>query len=148
MSFADDSIESYLKTFERLRARKRWSVNSVTFRFVALSLGAAASSISFARLEEVATELRKRARWTSPLKSEVRYVAAAMIPQPARRRGLLVAQRASRAPARSSTACSRTLAPAVQSSRLAFSRSLWLIPPSHGMKIMAVGTRAARWQAS
>ena len=79
MSTADDPVVSYLRTFERLRARKRWSVNSVTFRFVALSLGAAATSISYDRLEEVATELRKRARWTSPLKSEVRYVAAAMI---------------------------------------------------------------------
>lgn len=79
MSPAGDPIESYLRTFERLRARKRWSANSVTFRFVALSLGAAAASISYDRLEEAATELRKRARWTSPLKSEVRYVAAAMI---------------------------------------------------------------------
>ena len=75
----DDPIESYLRTFERLRARKRWSMNSVTLRFVALSLGAAATSIDYDRLEEVATELRKRARWTSPLKSEIRYVVAAMI---------------------------------------------------------------------
>ena len=79
MSLADDPIEGYLQTFERLRARKRWSVNSVTFRFVALSLGAAATTIGYDRLEQVATELRKRARWTSPLKSEVRYVVAAMI---------------------------------------------------------------------
>jgi hypothetical protein len=79
MSLADDPIDGYLQTFERLRARKRWSVNSVTFRFVALSLGAAAGTIGFDRLEQVATELRKRARWTSPLKSEVRYVVAAMI---------------------------------------------------------------------
>ena len=69
MRMADDPVESYLRTFERLRARKRWSVSSVTFRFVALSLGAAATSISYVRLEEVATELRKRARWTSPLRS-------------------------------------------------------------------------------
>ena len=54
-------------------------MKSVTFRFVALSLGAAAGTIGFDRLEQVATELRKRARWTSPLKSEVRYVVAAMI---------------------------------------------------------------------
>lgn len=79
MNMADDPIASYLRTFERLRARKRWSANSVTFRFVALSLGSAAASISYDRLEEVATDLRKRARWTSPLKSEVRYVVAAMI---------------------------------------------------------------------
>ena len=74
MSMADDDpVAGYLRTFERLRARKRWSVNSVTFRFVALSLGAAAS-IGYGRLEQVATELRKRARWSSPLKSEIRYV--------------------------------------------------------------------------
>ena len=79
MSLAGDPVEGYLRTFERLRARKRWSVNSVTFRFVALSLGAAATTSGYDRLEQVATELRKRARWTSPLKSEIRYVVAAMI---------------------------------------------------------------------
>ena len=79
MSMDDDRVAGYLRTFERLRARKRWSVNSVTFRFVALSLGAAAASIGYDRVEQVATELRKRARWSSPLKSEIRYVVAAMI---------------------------------------------------------------------
>ncbi|MCY4372889.1 MAG: DUF4003 family protein [Spirochaetaceae bacterium] len=72
-------VASYLRTFEELRARKRWSTQSVTFRFVALSLGAAASTIGYERLEEAATDLRKRARWSSPLKSEIRYVVAAMI---------------------------------------------------------------------
>ena len=72
-----DPVASYLQTFEELRARKRWSTQSVTFRFVALSLGAAASAIGYDRLEEVATDLRKRARWSSPLKSEIRYVVAA-----------------------------------------------------------------------
>ena len=79
MSTSDDPVTSYLQTFEELRARKRWSTQSVTFRFVALSLGAAASTIGYDRLEEAATDLRKRARWSSPLKSEIRYVVAAMI---------------------------------------------------------------------
>ena len=79
MSPSGDPVASYLQTFEALRARKRWSTQSVTFRFVALSLGAAASTIGYDRLEEAATDLRKRARWSSPLKSEIRYVVAAMI---------------------------------------------------------------------
>ena len=79
MSTSDDPVASYLQTFEELRARKRWSTQSVTFRFVALSLGAAAPTIGYDRLEEAATDLRKRARWSSPLKSEIRYVVAAMI---------------------------------------------------------------------
>ena len=79
MSTPDDPVASYLQTFEELRTRKRWSTQSVTFRFVALSLGAAASTIGYDRLEGAATDLRKRARWSSPLKSEIRYVVAAMI---------------------------------------------------------------------
>ena len=79
MSISDDPVARYLQTFEELRARKRWSTQSVTFRFVALSLGAAASTIGYDRLEEAATDLRTRARWFSPLKSEIRYVVAAMI---------------------------------------------------------------------
>ena len=88
MSTPDDPVASYLQTFEELRTRKRWSTQSVTFRFVALSLGAAASTIGYDRLEQAATDLRKRARWSSPLKSEIRYVVAAMI----LRRGLETAR--------------------------------------------------------
>ncbi len=73
------SINNYLTTFEKLRARKRWSTNTVTLRFVALTLGAAGLEVGSDRLEETATDLRKKAHWTSPLKSEVRYVVAAMI---------------------------------------------------------------------
>ncbi len=79
MDTATEPVEQYLETFERLRARKRWSTSTATFRFVALTLGAASSTVSFDRLEQTASELRKRARWSSPLKSEVRYVVAAMI---------------------------------------------------------------------
>ncbi len=39
-----DLLGPYLHTFEELRARKRWSTQSVTFRVVALSLGAAAGA--------------------------------------------------------------------------------------------------------
>ena len=74
-----DPITRYLETFERLRARKRWSTDTDTVRFVALTLGAAGPNIDYDRLEEAASGLKKRARWTSPLKSEIRYVVAAMI---------------------------------------------------------------------
>ena len=79
MSTNTDPVAAYLATFERLRASKRWSTNAVTFRFVALTLGVAGASVTYDRLDEVATGLRKRARWSSPLKSEIRYVVAAMI---------------------------------------------------------------------
>ena len=79
MSAIADPVARYLETFERLRARKRWSTETATFRFVALALGAAGEAVDYDRLEEAAAGLRKRARWTSPLKSEIRYVVAAMI---------------------------------------------------------------------
>ena len=79
MHTSADPIVRYLDTFERLRARKRWSTETDTFRFVALTLGAAGSSVDHDHLEETASGLKKRARWTSPLKSEIRYVVAAMI---------------------------------------------------------------------
>ncbi len=74
-----DPVHDYLVTFERLRARKRWSTNTVTFRFVALTLGAAGAPIAYDSLEATATDLRERARRYSPLKSELRYVVAAML---------------------------------------------------------------------
>ena len=79
MTVERDPIGTYLETFERLRARKRWTIDTATYRFVALTLGAAGVRISHDRLEEVATGLRRRAGWTSPLRSEIRYVVAAMI---------------------------------------------------------------------
>ena len=79
MSATADPVARYLETFERLRARKRWSTETATFRFVALALGAAGAAVDYGRLGEAAAGLRKRARWTSPLKSEIRYVVAAMI---------------------------------------------------------------------
>lgn len=74
-----DPVQDYLATFDRLRARKRWTEQTVTFRFVALSLGAVGLDIDYELLNTTASGLRKRARWSSPLKSEIRYVVAAMI---------------------------------------------------------------------
>ena len=72
MSTDTDPIVAYLATFERLRASKRWSTNAVTFRFVALTLGAAGGSVTYDTLDAAAAGLRKRACWASPLKSEIR----------------------------------------------------------------------------
>ena len=74
-----DPVTAYLETFDRLRTAKRWTTDTATYRFVALTLGAAGPDLSHHRLEEVAAGLRRRAGWTSPLRSELRYVVAAMI---------------------------------------------------------------------
>lgn len=74
-----DPVQNYLAVFDRLRARKHWTEHTVTFRFVALSLGAVGLDIDYELLNTTARDLRKRARWSSPLKSEIRYVVAAMI---------------------------------------------------------------------
>ena len=74
-----NTVARYLETFERLRATKRWSTHTTTFRFVALALGAAGPSVTYDRLESAAVALRKDAGVTSPLRSEIRYVVAAMI---------------------------------------------------------------------
>ena len=79
MARTADPIERYLVVFDRLRTDKRWHVNMAAFRYVALTLGAVGPTIDYDHLEEVAAGLKRRARWTSPLKSEVRYVVAAMI---------------------------------------------------------------------
>ena len=42
-----DPVRDYLATFDRLRARKRWTEQTVTFRFVALILGAVGLDIDF-----------------------------------------------------------------------------------------------------
>ncbi len=74
-----DPVAGYLETFERLRARKPWTVDTATSRFAALALGSAGPAIDCDRLEGTADGLRKRARRWSPLKSEIRYVVAAII---------------------------------------------------------------------
>ena len=79
MSQTPDPVARYLETFTRLRARKRWTTDTETVRFVALALGAVGPDVDHDALEQVAKGLRQRARWTSPLKSQIRYVVAAMI---------------------------------------------------------------------
>lgn len=74
-----DAVDRYVETFDRLRATKRWWTHTSTFRFVALALGAAGPSVTYDRLESAAGELRKHARVTSPLRSEGRYVVAAIV---------------------------------------------------------------------
>ena len=51
-------------------------------------------------------------------------------------------------PARSSMACSSTLAPAAQCPEVASSISAWLMPSLQGTKIMAVGARRDTYTAS
>ena len=54
MSTSDDLVTSYLQAFDELRARKRWSTQSVTLRFVALGLVDVASTFGYDRLEQAA----------------------------------------------------------------------------------------------
>jgi len=74
-----DAVGRYAETFDRLHATKRWWTHTSTFRLGALAPGAAGPSVSYERLESAAGELRKHAGVTSPLRSELRYVVAAMI---------------------------------------------------------------------
>ena len=79
MAETQDPVERHLVVFDRLRARKRWHNNTTVFRYVALTLGAVGPTIDYDRLEEAAAGLKRRARWTSPFKSEARYAVAAII---------------------------------------------------------------------
>ena len=74
-----DTVADYLRTFETLRASKRWSDDVAILRFVALTLTAAGLRDPRTSLDEVASILRTQAGWTSPLKSPLRYAVAAMI---------------------------------------------------------------------
>ena len=79
MSTAWDPVAGHLETFERLRGAKRWSTDIGTVRFAALALGRAGLDVEVERLVDAAWMLRQGAGWTSPLRSEVRHVVAAMI---------------------------------------------------------------------
>lgn len=79
MGPTSDPVAEYLATLERLRARKRWSTDMATVRFVALALGSVRAGADLERLEEAAAMLRERSGWTSPLRSDVRHVVAAMV---------------------------------------------------------------------
>jgi Protein of unknown function (DUF4003) len=74
-----DPTATYLETFEKLRKRKRWTTNTTILRFVALTLASLDLGDPHTALEHAAADLRKRAGWFSPLRSEIRYLVAAMI---------------------------------------------------------------------
>jgi hypothetical protein len=74
-----DAVTRYLRVFEELRSRKRWSTDTNVLRFAALSLAAADLDDPAGELEAAADELRKRAGWFGNLNSPIRYVVAAMI---------------------------------------------------------------------
>ena len=73
------AVTSYLATLDALRRRKRWTLETKILRFAALALGATDAADPYGELERAAGELRRGAGWTGPLRSEVRYVVAAMI---------------------------------------------------------------------
>ncbi len=81
-------VTSYLRTFDALRRKKRWTTNTVVLRFAALGLASVELADPHAQLERIASDLRDRAGWFGPLRSDVRYVVAAML----LRRGLSAAQ--------------------------------------------------------
>lgn len=72
-------VSSYLRTFEDLRRKKRWTTNTMVLRFAALGLASVELADPHAKLERVASDLRDRAGWFGPLRSDVRYVVAAML---------------------------------------------------------------------
>jgi hypothetical protein len=74
-----DSVDTYLQTFEALRKRKRWTNNTAVLRFAALTIASLKLADPHGTLEAAASELRRRADWFSPLKSEIRYAVAAVI---------------------------------------------------------------------
>ena len=74
-----ETTTRYLEVFEELRKRKRFGTNVSVLRFVALTLATAERDDLVERLEAAADELRGRSGWSSPLRSSIRYVIAAMI---------------------------------------------------------------------
>lgn len=74
-----ETVTRYLETFEHLRRTKRWTDDTSILRFVAITLAAAGLPDPRASLDSAAAVLKERAGWTSPLRSHLRYVAAAMI---------------------------------------------------------------------
>jgi hypothetical protein len=74
-----ETAKRYLDTFENLRRRKRWNTDTSILRFVALTLATQEQENLAERLETAAETLKRRAGWTGPLRSSIRYVVAAMI---------------------------------------------------------------------
>ncbi len=74
-----DAVTNYLDVFAKLQARKRWSTDVNSLRFAALTLTFAGDRANADRLEAAAETLKANARWTSPLRSSLRYSVAALI---------------------------------------------------------------------
>ncbi|MDH3283535.1 MAG: DUF4003 domain-containing protein [Acidobacteriota bacterium] len=72
-------VERYLQVFESLRQRKRWDTDVGVLRFAALTLAATDVVDPGREVEQAAGVLRELARWSSPLRSSLRFVIAAMI---------------------------------------------------------------------
>ena len=73
-----EATTQYLQVLEDLRRRKKWGTDVNILRFVALTLASTGRSDLTHRLEGAAKELYDLAGWTSPLRSSIRYVIAAM----------------------------------------------------------------------
>jgi hypothetical protein len=74
-----DALARYLRTFEELCRRKRWSDDVTVLRFVALTLASAGLSDPRGSLDQAAASLHQLAGWTSPLRSSLRHAVAATI---------------------------------------------------------------------
>lgn len=54
-----DPVQDYLTTFDQLRARKRWTEQTVTCHFVALILGAVGLDVDFSGPQAMASAVRR-----------------------------------------------------------------------------------------
>ena len=74
-----ETVERYLRVFEDLKRKKRWSTDTNVLRFAALTLAASEIDDPGGKLETAADELRRRSGAFGKLNSPIRYVVAAMI---------------------------------------------------------------------
>ena len=74
-----DRIHHYLEVFDGLRRARRWSANTAVLRFAAMTLATLDDPDPIPRLEETVRALKENTKWTSPLRSPVRFSIAAMI---------------------------------------------------------------------
>ncbi len=72
-------IHHYLDLFETLRRQYRWKANTDVLRFTALTLATVDVADPVTRLVETTTTLQESTKWSSPLRSPIRYSIAAMI---------------------------------------------------------------------
>ena len=74
-----DPVKPYLEMLEALRRRKRWYTETTMLRFAALTMATLDAPDRAESLERTAQELRGAAGWFSPLRSDLRYVVAALV---------------------------------------------------------------------